>query len=62
MARIQQGREITRSSKKKNVMNNERRKQCKEKLLSGSYSTVQFLESIIGYIGSISAVLKQINA
>ena len=56
MARIQQGREITRSSKKKNVMNNEHRKQCKEKLLSGSYSPIQFLESISCYIGNATSL------
>ena len=56
MARIQQGREITRSSKKKNVMNNERRKRCKEKLLSGSYSPIQFLESISCYIGNATSL------
>ena len=56
MARIQQGREITRSSKKKNVMNNERRKRCKEKLLSGSYSPIQFLESFSCYIGNATSL------
>ena len=50
MARIQEGREITRLSKKKNVMNNEHRKRCKEKLLSGSYSPIQFLKRISCYI------------
>ena len=56
MARIQQGREKTRSSKKKNVMNNERRKRCKEKQLSGSYSPIQFLESISCYIGNATSL------
>ena len=56
MARIQQGREITRSRKKKNTMNNELRKRCKEKLLSGSYSPIQFLVSISCYIGNATSL------
>ena len=52
MIRIQQGKEITRSSEKKHIMNNERRKQCKEKLISGSYTSVQFLQNIIYSLGN----------
>ena len=47
MARLQQGREITRSSKKKNVMNNERRKRYKEKLLSGSTLPYNFSKVLV---------------
>ena len=35
---------------------NERRKRCKEKLLSGSYSPIQFLERISCYIGNATSV------
>ncbi|KAI6650563.1 hypothetical protein LOD99_7613 [Oopsacas minuta] len=62
MAWIQEGREITRPSKKKNVMNNEHRKRCKEKLLSGSYSPIQFLERISCYIGNATSLEDTINS
>ena len=54
MARLQLGREITRSSKRKHVITNERRKQSKEKLLNGSYTSVQFLESISSFLGILT--------
>ncbi|KAI6654464.1 hypothetical protein LOD99_860 [Oopsacas minuta] len=62
MARIQEGREITRPRKKKNVMKNEHRKRCKEKLLSGSYSPIQFLERISCYIGNATSLEDTINS
>ena len=36
-------------------MNNQRRKQCKEKLLNGSYTPVQFLERISSFLGIVTS-------
>ena len=50
MTRLQQGREITRSRKNKDVANDERRAFCKEKLKNGS---LQFLAAISYTVGNV---------
>ena len=46
IARLKQGGEITRSRKKRDRIIDERRTKGKEKLSSGNYTPMQFLESI----------------
>ena len=44
--RLEQGREITRCRKKKNRINDELRTVCKERLISGIYTPLKFLECL----------------
>ena len=45
-ARFHHGIELTRSRKKKDVLNDKRRALCKEKLISGIYTPLQFVQSM----------------
>ena len=53
MTRLQQGREITRPRKNKDVANDERRALCKEKLKNGVYTPLQFLAAISFIVGNV---------
>ena len=44
LSRLEQGREVTRCRKKKNRINDELRTVCKERLISGIYTPLKYLE------------------
>ena len=58
IARLQQGMEITRQRKKKDVMNDKRRALAKEKLISGNYSPLQYLQNVSHSLSDTNHVEK----
>ena len=56
MARIKEGLQITRKRKKINIDNEERRSKCKEKLIEGSYTQLEYIRAISHTVGSLTNI------
>ena len=53
IGRLRLGKDISRPRKKKNVLLEERRETCKEKLRSEAYTPCQYLQTISHTVGSV---------
>ena len=53
IGRLRLGKDISRPRKKKNVIFEERRETCKEKLWSGAYTPWQYIQAISHTVGSV---------
>ena len=56
LARIKEGLQITRKRKKINIDNEERRSKCKEKLIGGSYTPLEYIRAISHTVGSLTNI------
>ena len=56
LARLKDGLPITRARKKKCLINDEHRSKCKEKLIEGSYSPLEYIREISHTVGSLTEI------
>ena len=56
IGRLCSGKDISRTRKRLNILNAERRSTCKLKLTTGSYNTWEYLEAISHTIGNVTIV------